>query len=111
MESYDRPDPEEVRRVYRRSWHFTLVAVLSFLTMGGLIIPGVFYIFNFLDITSFTIWIYAVLFALIVSAAVTLFMPLVWEAIHLYRLRQTRTRLQVKQHTVPQPSEVVVGVK
>uniref|UniRef100_A0A158R6I2 Urea transporter n=1 Tax=Taenia asiatica TaxID=60517 RepID=A0A158R6I2_TAEAS len=102
MESYDRPDPEEVRRVYRRSWHFALCAAISFLTLSVVIMPFVFYVFSFMDVVSFKIWICLVLVALVTSAAVAIFMPIVWEGIQLYRLRRAQLQSQIKQHEIPQ---------
>ncbi|EUB56560.1 hypothetical protein EGR_08586 [Echinococcus granulosus] len=56
-ESYNRPDPEEVRRVYRRSWYFALGSAISFVTVGVLILPGLFYAFKLPDVVYFKIWV------------------------------------------------------
>uniref|UniRef100_A0A915F0S5 Uncharacterized protein n=1 Tax=Echinococcus canadensis TaxID=519352 RepID=A0A915F0S5_9CEST len=56
MESYNRPDSEEVRRVHQRSWCFALGGPILFFVLYALIIPGLFYTVNFLDIVSFKIW-------------------------------------------------------
>eukprot|EP00108_Taenia_solium_P006769 TsM_000244800 transcript=TsM_000244800 gene=TsM_000244800 len=101
MESYNRPEPEEVRRVYRLSWYFALWGPILYLVLYSLIIPGPFYAVNILDIVFFKIWVYLVLVILIVSVAVTLFMPVVWEGIHLYNLRRMQTQPRDKQHVIP----------
>ncbi|KAL5106837.1 putative urea active transporter 1 [Taenia crassiceps] len=86
MKSYDRPGPDEVKRVYRRSWYFALTAAISFLILGVIIMPCVFYVLSFLDIVSFKIWIYLVLVSLTASAAVTLLMPIICEGIQVMTL-------------------------
>ncbi|CUT99409.1 conserved hypothetical protein [Echinococcus multilocularis] len=100
-ESYNRPDPEEVRRVYRRSWYFALAGAISFVTVGVLILPGLFYAFKLPDVVYFKIWIYLVLVLLIASAGVALFMPIVWEGVQLYHLWRMQLQPKHEGHIIP----------
>ncbi|KAL5107643.1 Urea-proton symporter DUR3 [Taenia crassiceps] len=110
MESYNRPDPEEVRKAYRRSWYFALGGPILYLVLYSLVIPGPFYAVSVLDIVFFKAWIYLVLVILVVSAAVTLFMPIVWEGIHLYYLRRTQKKSRDEQR-VNSNIEFVIPLK
>ncbi|VDM33423.1 unnamed protein product [Hydatigera taeniaeformis] len=56
MESYNQPDPEEVKRLYRRSWYFALGGPILYLVLYLLIIPAPFYAVGILDLTFFKIW-------------------------------------------------------
>ncbi|VDL18111.1 unnamed protein product [Hymenolepis diminuta] len=100
-QSYSRPSFQEVKRAYRFSWYFALAGpfIFCFLFVG--VMPMMFSIINVMDLVTFKAWIYVILVLLIVSTAVTIFLPIIFEVVNCYRLIRAKTLPSDRQQILP----------
>nr|CDS33210.1 hypothetical protein HmN_000494700 [Hymenolepis microstoma] len=101
MQSYNQPSFQEVKRAYRSAWYFALAGPFLFCFLFVGVMPMMFAIVDIMDLVTFKAWIYVILVLLVLSTAVTIFLPIVFEAGNCLRLIRAERLPRDLQHILP----------